>query len=89
MWKTGCTAEESNIGTKLAASRPALLTYAAVACRIYGYAITGFHQGHVGSALDHFTGYLVTESHRLPDPEICDSAIVIVVKVRSADAAGA
>ena len=54
---------------------------------IDGDAVTGFQSRHAASKRGDFTRHLVAEHHRLPKPHGAETAVVIVMQVRAADAA--
>jgi hypothetical protein len=59
----------------------ALLAPAAVASWIDCHPITRFHGLYIWTGLNDFAGYLVPESHRLPDAKISHPSVMKVVKV--------
>jgi hypothetical protein len=89
MGVSGGAAKEINVFAKVTSPRSTLIADAAVTRWINGYPIARFQRRHPGAAFHNFTGDFVTEDHRLPDFKIGYTALVKIVEIRPADAAGA
>jgi hypothetical protein len=77
---------ESNLLTEVVISLLAVTTSAARGTGLESDAVTRFERGDVFADIDDLSGTLVTEDEWVFDDDISDTAVLVVVNVRAADA---
>ena len=82
------TAHEAHVEAVVAQAHPAVAARVAWLARVDGDARAGLHPGHLAADLVDGAGDLVPERHGLLQAHGAEAAMVVVVQVGAADAAG-
>jgi hypothetical protein len=86
--KAHCAAKKPHIETVLMQTLAAELAHITRPARIDGHAYAWGEPPDFSSDLIDGSGNLVTKDHRLPDSDSPETAVVVIVQIRTANSAG-